>query len=69
MNLPQPLDSYDAGRERLRNLAIEQADRNNHKRGRDIEVGKDERIVLTAADGGRWALTVNNDGTLNTSAV
>lgn len=69
MRLPDPASAYDPARERQRNVVLEQADQQNRKRGQDLELGEGERIVLTAPDGGRWALTVNNDGTLATSAL
>lgn len=47
---------------------IERADRNNLKRGRDIEAGAG-RVILTSPNGTRYALTVANDGTLGTEEV
>ena len=50
------------------NRAIEQADAVNVKRGRDYEVGQG-RVILTASDGTRWALTVSTAGVLSTVAL
>jgi len=69
MKLPDPSDNYDPSRERQCNAELEKADRENHKRGRDVELGQKERVIMRSADGTRWALVVNNDGTLTTSAA
>lgn len=54
--------------ERQRNLLLEQADRQNLKRGADVEF-YDNRLILTAPDGTRYRVTVANDGTLGTTAL
>jgi hypothetical protein len=41
---------------------------NVHERGQDIEVGRNAKLILTAPDGGRWAVTVDNTGTLVVTA-
>jgi hypothetical protein len=54
--------------EAARNRQLEQADSENHKRGRDIEVGQ-ARVILTSPNGTRYALVVSNAGALSTVAV
>ena len=46
MKLQNPPSEYMKGREVERNRALEQADNENHKRNRDIEVGAG-RLILT----------------------
>jgi hypothetical protein len=59
---------YDRGHEIERNRRAERADAENHKRGRDIEVGP-ARVVLTASDGSRHALVVSPAGALSTTPL
>lgn len=68
MRLPPPSASYDARLEIERNRQIEDADRNNQKRGQDMEVAPG-RLILTSPDGTRYALTVSNAGALGTAAL
>lgn len=49
--------------------ALRREDGKNLKRGRDIEVAGGMRLILTAPDGGQWAVEVDNGGNLSTSAV
>lgn len=51
-----------------RNRALEAADRRNVKIGDDVD-GSVNRIILTSPDGNRWLLTVDNTGTLGTTAL
>ena len=67
--LPNPPVEYDASAEAQRNQLIEQADDMNHKRGADIELGLNERIIMRSPDGGRWVLTVSNAGNLEVTAA
>ena len=47
---------------------IERADKQNLKRGQDLEVGGG-RLILTSPNGTRYEVTVDNAGTLTTSAL
>lgn len=70
LRLPIPKLQYDQDSSSERNLAIEQADGQNHKRGRDLEVGgRGERLILTSSGGTRYELVVSDAGVLSTSAV
>lgn len=68
LNLLPPGDQYDPSRERQRDLLLERADRDNRKRGQDIETDE-ERVILRSPDGARWKLAVANDGTLSAVSV
>jgi len=68
MKLPLPGQTYDPLREQRRNGIIEGADRGNHKRGQNVEIG-DARLILTSPDGTRYAVEVDNAGNLSASAV
>lgn len=68
MRLPTPQPRYDMRTEAARNRQIEQSDAENHKRNRDIEVGR-ARVILTSPNGTRYALVVSNTGALSTVAA
>jgi hypothetical protein len=61
VKLPAPSPRYDAPREAERNRLLEQADRANHKRGRDIYVNPGS-LILTSPDGTEWSVNVNDTG-------
>ena len=70
LRLPRPEPAYDEGAASETNLAIEQADKQNHKRGRDVEVGAlGERLILTSSGGTRYQILVSDAGVLSASAV
>ncbi len=68
MKLGLPPGRYDARHEQDRNRQLEMADRKNHKRGQDIDLGS-ARLVLTSPDGARWSVTVDNLGVLSAVAI
>jgi len=68
MKLPIPAPRYEMGRESERNRALEQADQQNHKRGRDIEVNPG-RLIVTSPDGTRWKIVVDDLGTVTAEAI
>lgn len=68
MNLQSPAKEYNQRQEFERNRTLEAHDRENLKRGRDIEVASG-KVILTSADGTRYYLVVSNAGALSTSAV
>ena len=70
LRLPRPEPAYDSDVASEINLAIEQADNQNHKRGRDVEGGAlGERLILTSSGGTRYQILVSDAGVLSTSAV
>ena len=60
--------AYSASAENERNRVIEQADYLNHKRNSDVEIG-DGRLILKAANGVRYYITVSNAGALTVTAA
>ncbi|MDE4176364.1 hypothetical protein PXK01_19585 [Phaeobacter sp. PT47_59] len=68
MKLRPPGPNYDRLQEADRIRQIEQADRQNHKRGQDVEIGQG-RLILTSPNGTRYSVEVDNAGALSTSAV
>lgn len=68
MKLPRVPSKYDERDQTDTRAAIEQADAQNYKRNRDLEIG-DNRIILKAPNGTRYAITVDNAGVLSTAAV
>lgn len=68
MKLPLPSGSYDRVAEQRRNGIIEQADARNHKRGQDVEIGEG-RLILTSPDGTRFAIEVDNAGTITATSI
>ena len=68
MKLSRPLRDYDTSQVATNQFTIEQADRENHKRDKDIEVGT-ASIILTSANGTRYKLVVSDAGVLSTSAA
>tara|TARA_Y100000310_G_scaffold140763_1_gene140167 strand:+ start:268 stop:474 length:207 start_codon:yes stop_codon:yes gene_type:complete len=68
MKLSHPLPTYSVPQVAGNQFAIEQADAQNHKRERDIEVG-DASVILTSANGTRYKLVISDAGVLSTSAA
>tara|TARA_Y100001963_G_C6741588_1_gene429259 strand:- start:1279 stop:1485 length:207 start_codon:yes stop_codon:yes gene_type:complete len=68
MKLPRPSEAYDVRIESQRNLFIEQADDDNHKKRQDVEVG-DARLILKAPNGTRYSVTVDNSGNLAAASI
>jgi hypothetical protein len=69
MKLPTPSNRYDQTLEAQRNLILEQADLQNHKRLTDLEIVAPQRIILRSPDGTRWKLVVNNAGVLTATTL
>lgn len=68
MKLSRPLREYDTSQVATNQFTIEQADRQNHKKDKDIEVGT-ASLILTSANGTRYKLVVSDAGVLSTSAA
>lgn len=68
MNLPIPTDVRSIiDTLRVWARVLRNADTQTVKRNQDIHMG-DARVVLTAPDGGKWALEVDNSGNVSSSS-
>lgn len=62
-------DSFLFGKNPVENeRQLQEADKQNLKRGQDIEMGG-AKIILQSPDGSRFGLYVDNDGTLQARAM
>jgi len=68
IKLPTPGPTRDRMREVEWQRQIEAADKLNHKKNQDVEVG-DARLLLTADNGDRYEVTVNDAGFLQVVAI
>jgi hypothetical protein len=68
MSGPRPPSGYDARWAAEVKRDIERRDAQNHKRGRDVEVGVG-RLILTSPDGTRFSVTVDNSGAVTATPV
>lgn len=66
--LPQAGPIYSQRDFVRRDVALREADRLNHKKNEDIEVGYG-RIIIRSPDGNRWVITVDNAGAISATAL
>ena len=68
MNLPTPSIQYsEKDQIQTRNI-LELEDRNNHKRNRDVEIGR-SRLILTSPNGTRFNIEVSNIGVITATSI
>lgn len=68
MSAPRPPAGYDARWAAEVKRDIERRDAQNHKRGRDVEIGE-ARLILTSPNGTRFSITVDNSGVITATPV
>jgi len=68
MRLPRATEQYDRRTETQRNLVIELADQQTHKRDEDLEIGA-ARLILKSPNGTRYEVKVDNSGNLSAATV
>jgi hypothetical protein len=68
MKLPAPSPKYESSRQADINRQIEQADIQNHKRGRDIFVPPG-RLLLASPDGTIWEIKVDDLGAISAEST
>jgi hypothetical protein len=68
MKLPMPGVEYDRTKQIELVRQVELADKANHKRNQDVEVGQG-RLILTSPDGTRWSIEVSNAGTISATSL
>lgn len=66
--LPTAPAQYSAEDQRRLRGEIDRQDKQNLKRGRDIELAS-ERLIIRSPNGTRYALTVSNAGVLSATAA
>ena len=67
LTLPRATAAYDSANEQTVRGLLEAADRDNLKRGRDLDLGHAAAgLILVSPNGTRWRLTIGNDGSLAT---
>lgn len=64
MSAPRPPSTYDARWASAIKQAVDDLDRQAHKKSQDVELGGG-RVILTAPNGTRYVLTVSNAGALS----
>lgn len=69
MSLPRPADKYDPRWAAENNRALEQKLAMAHRKGADVELGQDEKLILRSPNGSRWSITVSNAGTISATAL
>jgi len=69
MKLPLSPAAYSQSNEAAARQAIEAADRDNFKKGQEVELARGERLILRSPNGSRFAVTVDNAGNLSTSPL
>ena len=69
MSLPLPPPTYSASEEAQTRSQIQQRLNGKYDRGADIELQKDQRIIVESPDGNRWSITVNNLGMVTATAA
>lgn len=69
MNIPNAPASYDASNEREFRRVLEAEDFRNLKRDQNIELQGGAVVVLISPNGARYALSVADDGTPETTAL
>lgn len=68
MNLPSAPDRYDRATMQSTLRQVELADSENHKRERDVEVGR-ARLILRSPSGKRFSVVVSDTGVLSAVAL
>ena len=68
MTAPRPQAAYDVRWATAVKQAIDELEQRAHKKGQDVELSGG-RVILTAPNGTRYALTVSNTGALSAVPV
>lgn len=69
MNLGRAPSRYEPGFLDATLAEVEAADRQNHKRDRDVQIVGGRRLVLASPDGTLWSITVSNAGVVGATAL
>lgn len=68
MRLPPAPATYAQEAEQTMRSLVQQADMQNHKRNRDVEISPG-RLILKSPDGTRWSIEVDNAGVVSATSL
>lgn len=68
MRLPPAPVVYTQEAEQTMRSLVQQADIQNHKRNRDVEISPG-RLILKSPDGTRWSIEVDNAGVVSATSL
>jgi hypothetical protein len=69
VKLPTAGPNYNQSNESQTRKAIETADEGNFKKGQDVRLARNERLILRSPDGTEWVVSVADDGTLSATEL
>lgn len=68
MRLPPAPVVYTQEAEQTMRSLVQQADIQNHKRNRDVDISPG-RLILKSPDGTRWSIEVDNAGVVSATSL
>lgn len=69
MSLPRPPDRYEQRWAAEVTRQLDQQYAMTHRRGTDVELGQNERVIVRSPNGVRWALSVDDAGIISATAL
>lgn len=68
MRLPPSPSVYSQQDDQTMRAMVQQANDQNHKRNRDVEISPG-RLILKSPDGTRWSIEVDNAGVVSATSL
>jgi len=68
MRLPPAPPVYSQQDDQTMRAMVQQANDQNHKRNRDVEISPG-RLILKSPDGARWSIEVDNSGVVSATSL
>ena len=68
MRLPPSPESYAREADQTMRSMLQQANDQNHKRLRDVEISPG-RLIIQSPDGTRWSIEVDNSGNVSATSL
>jgi hypothetical protein len=68
MRLPPSPESYTRDADQTMRSMLQQANDQNHKRLRDVEISPG-RLIIKSPDGTRWSIEVDNSGNVSATSL
>lgn len=69
MNLPRPPAQYDIRDQEDTRGSLEREDRQNRKKGQDVELEPGVKLVKRSPNGTRWSIEVDDAGVISATAL